>query len=384
MADLPKKPKRRAASASRRKPLSSSSSGCTPSLGGGLPAARAAVTRYERAKRVSWSPVEIPRSAARSRPPYDSRAQAGPEARSKAAITPRADSIGQSGGTPGARSATQPTSAPDSTFGMRSPSTDPAIASRSRAHVSLRALLTRTQHGREAAASATIARARSFMSGGTASSRSSSTTSAPASNTRRKSFSLCPGAKSQLRGERVTPPPARLGNVFTDELARNHRPKDVVGAFADRHQRRIPIEALDLIFGRIAVAAVDAHRLQRCFDADLRGVQLRHPGFEVGPPPRVERRCRPPGQQARRLHLGRHVRELQLDRLELGNRPAERVALARVSQGPVQARLSDAHRTPRDVDASKLERRQRLLQPVALLPTQQVLHRDVTVAEEDL
>src|SRR6266852_5128697 len=303
---------------------------------------------------------------------------------SKAAITPRADSIVQSRGMSGARSATQPTSPADSTFGMRSPNTDRASASRSRAHVSLWALLTRTQHGREAAASATIARARSFMSGGTASSRSSSTTSAPASNTRRSSFSLCPGAKSQLRGERVTPPPARLGNVFTDELARDHCPEDVVGALADRHQRRIPIEALDLIFGRIAVAAMDAHRLQRCLDADLRGVELGHPCFEVGPPPRIERRCCPPGQQARGLHLGRHVRELQLDRLELGYRPAERVALAGIGQGPVKARLRDAHGTPRDVDASELEGRQRLLQPVTLLPAQQVLNRDAAVAQEDL
>src|SRR5260370_7659344 len=117
------------------------------------------------------------------------------------------------------------------------------------------------------------------MSGATASSRSSSTTSAPASNTRRKSFSLCPGAKSQLRGERVTPPPARLGNVFTDELARDHCPEDVVGALADRHQRRIPIEALDLIFGRIAVAAVDAHRLPQSFHAALRTADLRPPAF---------------------------------------------------------------------------------------------------------
>src|SRR5260370_11748284 len=177
---------------------------------------------------------------------------------SKAAITPRADSIVQSRGTPGARSATQPTSAPDSTFGMRSPNTDPASASRSREQVWLWALLTRTQHGREAAASATIARARSFMSGGTASSRSSSTTSAPASNTRRSSFSLCPGAKSQLRGERVTPPPARLGNVLTDELARDHCPEDVIGPLADRHHRPIPIEPLYLIFRPIPLAARDA------------------------------------------------------------------------------------------------------------------------------
>src|SRR5260370_4572309 len=267
---------------------------------------------------------------------------------------------------------------------MRSPNADPASASRSRAHVSLWALLTRTKPGREAAPSATIARARSFMSGATASSRASSTTSARASNTRRKSFSLCPGAKSQRRGERVTPPPARLGNVFTDELARDHGPEDVVGALADRHQRRIAIEALDLIFGRITVAAVYAHRLQRCLDADLRGVELRHPRFEVGPPPRVEGGCRPPGQQARGLHLGRHVRELQLNGLELGYRPAECAALARIGQGPVQAGLRDPYGTSRYLDSSELEGRQRLLQSGDLLPAQQVLHRDVAVAKEDL
>src|SRR4029077_10166831 len=131
-------------------------------------------------------------------------------------------------------------------------------------------------------------------------------------------------------------------------------------------------------------AAMDAHRLQRRLDAYLRGIELRHTGLEVGPTPRVERRCRPPGQQARGLHLGRHVRELQLDRLELGYRPAERVALARIGQGPVQACLRDADRTPRDVDASELESRQRLLQPVAFLPAQQVLHRDAAVAQENL
>src|SRR5216683_1776861 len=246
---------------------------------------------------------------------------------SKAAITPRADSIVQSRGMSGARSATHATSPADSTLGMRSPNTVPASASRSPAHVSLWALLTRTQHRREAAASATIARARSFISGGTASSRSSNTTSAPASNTRRKSFSLCPGAKSQLRGDRVTPPPERLGNVFTYQLARDHCPEDVVGAFADRHQRRVPIEPLDLILGRVAIAAMDAHRRERRLDADLGRVQLRHPGLEVGPPSRIERRRCPPCQQPRRLHLGRHVCELELDRLKLRNRPSERVAI---------------------------------------------------------
>src|SRR5258708_24501129 len=167
---------------------------------------------------------------------------------------------------------------------MRSPSAEPASASRSRSHNSVRARLTRTQHGRAAATSATISRARSLMSGGTASSRSSSTTSAPASKTWTKSFSLCPGAKSQLRGDRVTPPPAGLGNVFTHQLAGNHCSEDVVGALTDRHQRGIPVEALDLVLGRIAVPAVDAHRLQLRLDAHLRGIWLPHAGLELSAP----------------------------------------------------------------------------------------------------
>src|SRR5450759_3554387 len=77
--------------------------------------------------------------------------------------------------------------------------------------------------------------------------------------------------------------------VFTDELAGDHGPEDVVGAFADSHQGSVAVEALDLVLGRIAVTAVDPHRLERGSDADLGGVKLRHAGLEVGPPARVER-----------------------------------------------------------------------------------------------
>src|SRR5258708_2045660 len=44
----------------------------------------------------------------------------------------------------------------------------------------------------------------------------------------------------------------------------------------------------------------------------------------------------------------------------------------------------DAAHAAGDVHASELQRRERLLQPVALLPTQSVLDRDVAVAEEHL
>src|SRR5258706_3653389 len=230
------------------------------------------MTRCDRAYSVCTSPSEIPRSVERSRPPYESIAHAGADAMSKAASTPRADSIVQSSGTPGARSATHATSSADSTLGMRNPNTDPDRAFRSRSHSAVRARLTRTQQVRVAATEATISRARSFMCGGTASSRSSRTMSAPASKTLPSSFSSWPGAKSQLRGGRIAP--SRM--VFTHELAGDHGPEDIVRAFPNRHQGRIPVKALDLVLGGVAVSAVDAHPLEGRLDADLGGVELRH------------------------------------------------------------------------------------------------------------
>jgi hypothetical protein len=128
----------------------------------------------------------------------------GAAAISAAAIRPRADSIAQMIGLPGARSATQATSSGDSAFGIRMPYASAATASRSDAQRSVRAALTRTQArtgplgvaaGGSASFAATIRRARSLAAGGTASSRSSISASAPAVNTRSSSLALCPGAK---------------------------------------------------------------------------------------------------------------------------------------------------------------------------------------------
>jgi hypothetical protein len=103
----------------------------------------------------------------------------GAAAISAAASRPRADSIAQMIGLPGARSATRATSSGDSVLGIRMPWASAATASRSAAHRSVRAALTRTQArgagaqaaGGSASAAATIRRAAAFCAGGTASSR---------------------------------------------------------------------------------------------------------------------------------------------------------------------------------------------------------------------
>src|SRR4051794_40180460 len=137
-----------------------------------MPAAREATTRCERTWRVCRFPLPAFRSRARSTPPIARWRTPGTAAMSAAASTPRALSIAEIEGVPGARSATHATSSADSTFGMRMPYAAPATAARSASHSAVRAALTRTQAMCSARVSATRRRAASFASGGTASSRS--------------------------------------------------------------------------------------------------------------------------------------------------------------------------------------------------------------------
>ena len=62
---------------------------------------------------------------------------------------------------------------------------------------------------------------------------------------------------------------------------------DLVGALAQDQQRRVAVEALDDVLLRVAVTAVDAHRLERGLLRDLGREQLRHPRLEVGALARV-------------------------------------------------------------------------------------------------
>src|SRR4029077_19444282 len=67
-----------------------------------------------------------------------------------------------------------------------------------------------------------------------------------------------------------------------EDLLADHHALDLGGPLTDQEQRRVAVEALDLVLLRVAVAAVDADAV---LDADLarrRGEQLPHPRLEVG------------------------------------------------------------------------------------------------------
>src|SRR6201996_1539883 len=64
--------------------------------------------------------------------------------------------------------------------------------------------------------------------------------------------------------------PTRLDLVPLEDLFADHHALDLRGPLADQEQRRVAVEALDLVLLRVAVAAVDAEGVLDVFLAGLR------------------------------------------------------------------------------------------------------------------
>src|SRR5436190_5407768 len=145
-----------------------------------------------------------------------------------------------------------------------------------------------------------------------------------------------------------------LDLVPLQELLADNHALDLGGALADQEQRRVAVEALYLVLLGVAVAAVDAEALLDALLAGLRGEQLRHPGLEVGALAGVLHPRRLAREESCCLDLGRHVGELELDRLVLGDLLAEGLALLAVAESELQRPLRDADPAGGDVDAADL------------------------------
>src|SRR4051812_35093422 len=143
--------------------------------------------------------------------------------------------------------------------------------------------------------------------------------------------------------------------VALEELLADHHALDLGGSLADQQQRRVAVEALDLVLLRVAVAAVDAEAFFDAVLAGLRSEQLRHPGLEVGALAGVLHPRRFAGDETGGLELSRHVGELELDRLVGGDRLAEGLSFLAVAEGELERALTDPDAAGGDVDAADLE-----------------------------
>src|SRR6185503_17788977 len=78
-------------------------------------------------------------------------------------------------------------------------------------------------------------------------------------------------------------PLLHLEAVAAQEASCDDQLLDLVRALSYEEEGVVAVEALDLELLRVAVAAVDAHRLLDAALGDLRREELRHAGFHVRP-----------------------------------------------------------------------------------------------------
>src|SRR5438094_10080598 len=106
-------------------------------------------------------------------------------------------------------------------------------------------------------------------------------------------------------------------------MARDHDALDLGGSLTDLADLCVAHEPLDRIILRVAVAAVDLHRLDRGSHGELRAEQLCHRRLfaewpaVLGPPSGVKH------QVPARLDLVSHVRNFELNSLKTDGRLAE-------------------------------------------------------------
>ena len=129
---------------------------------------------------------------------------------------------------------------------------------------------------------------------------------------------------------------------------------------------------------------MDAHRLGGVEHRGLGGEELRHAGFHVATPAGVVGARGGFGEKTGRLEPGRHLRELDLNRLMLADGLAECLADLRVRDALLEAGTGNAAPARRDVDSAESETSEDLLQAPALHVSDEILFRDLAVVEDQL
>src|SRR5256884_9156881 len=110
-------------------------------------------------------------------------------------------------------------------------------------------------------------------------------------------------ARSAATASAAARAPLRISDlVALEELLTDDHPLDLRRAFSDKEQRRVAVQALDLVLLRVPVAPVDAEGVLDDLLAGLRGEELGHPRLEVGALAGVLEAGRPEGQEARGRH----------------------------------------------------------------------------------
>ena len=158
---------------------------------------------------------------------------------------------------------------------------------------------------------------------------------------------------------------------------------DLVGAFINRGDLRLPVGPLHIHTLHEAGAAIDLERVVGDFQRDVGGVHLGHGGFHAVGGVRLLQLGGGVHQEPGAAELGGHVGDLKGDGLLEADGLAELDALLGVGHGGVIGPLGDAQRLGRDTDAAAVQGGHGDLEAVALL-AQQVLPGHFHIVKDQL
>src|SRR6476469_6612809 len=144
---------------------------------------------------------------------------------------------------------------------------------------------------------------------------------------RSDSIRLAPRARARRSPASTRSVSDPFTKLFLQQLARDHHALDFAGALANGAQLDIAIELLDRIVFDEPVAAVDLHGFIADSDGHFGREQLRHRGLFCDPLAGIFHGACLKYELARRFDGSRNIRELVLDGLKFGDKPAKLLAL---------------------------------------------------------
>src|ERR1035437_5808297 len=187
-------------------------------------------------------------------------------------------------------------------------------------------------------------------------------------------------------GQEACPTWARIRRDRTlglEELPCDHQALDLAGAFADGAEFDVAVELFDGVVLDEAVAAVDLHGLAGDADGGLGSEELGHGGFAGDAQAAVEHPGGAIVEQAGGIDIHRHIDELVLDGLKLGNRAAELFAQFGILEGGVVCALGHADGERGDRDAAAIEHFEAGHETVVQF-ADELFGRETAVFEDDL
>src|SRR5215813_8882458 len=174
----------------------------------------------------------------------------------------------------------------------------------------------------------------------------------------------------------------RRFSIALQQLPRNNHALDLARPLADCAKLYIAVVLLRGIVLDEPIAAMNLNAFIRAAHRNLTRVEFGHRRFLRCLQPRIFHRGSTQCEQTRRIDFSRHVRELPLDRLKVGDWTPKLLALFRIFKCSLEGTLGDAEGESSDGDSSTIEHTHRVDESIAFF-SYEILRGNDAVFEDE-